>query len=56
MNNLFLDEHSDESDADVQFQSSSDSEVDEHVVTFMLGINGKSRLEINYITLSSDSE
>ena len=60
--NLFLDEDSDESDTDfnnVFSRETSDDEDDgiqENVVTFTLEINERSKIEINYITLVSDSE
>ena len=60
--NLFLDEDSDESDTDfnnVFSREASDDEDDgiqENVVTFTLEINDRSKIEINYVTLPSDSE
>ena len=62
MYNLFLDEDSDESDTDfnnVFSREASDDEDDgiqENVLTFTLEINDRSKIEINYITLPSDSE
>jgi hypothetical protein len=60
--NFFLDEDSDESDTDfdhVFSREASDDEDDgiqENVVTFTLEINDRSKIEINYVTLPSDSE
>ena len=59
--NLFLDEDSDESDTDFnnvfsRDASDDESEFQENVVTFTLEINDRSKIEINYITLLSDSE
>jgi hypothetical protein len=59
--NLFLDEDSDESDTDFNHVFSRDasddeSEFQENVVTFTLELNERSKIEINYITLVSDSE
>ncbi len=62
MYNLFLDEDSDESDTDfnnVFSREASDDEDDgiqENVLTFTLEINDRSKIEINYVTLPSDSE
>lgn len=59
---FFLDEDSDESDTDfnnVFSREASDDEDDgiqENVVTFTLEINDRSKIEINYVTLPSDSE
>jgi hypothetical protein len=59
---FFLDEDSDESDTDfnnVFSREASDDEDDgiqENVVTFTLEITDRSKIEINYITLASDSE
>jgi hypothetical protein len=59
--NLFLDEDSDESDTDFnnvfsRDASDDESEFQENVVTFTLEINDRSKIEINYVTLPSDSE
>lgn len=61
--NLFLDDDSDESDTDFNNVFSRDEnltndedEIEENVVTFTLELNDKSKIEINYITLVSDSE
>jgi hypothetical protein len=60
--NFFLDEDSDESDTDfnnVFSREASDDEDDgiqENVLTFTLEINDRSKIEINYVTLPSDSE
>ena len=63
--NLFLDDDSDESDNDFnnvfscarsRDASDDESEFEENVVTFTLEINERSKIEINYITLVSDSE
>jgi hypothetical protein len=59
--NLFLDEDSDESDTDFnnvfsRDASDDESEFQENVVTFTLEITDRSKIEINYITLASDSE
>lgn len=60
---LLIDDHSDESDTDfnnVFSRNASDDESDasreENVVSFTLEINDRSKIEINYITLISDSE
>lgn len=59
---FFLDEDSDESDTDfnnVFSREASDDEDDgiqENVLTFTLEITDRSKIEINYITLASDSE
>jgi|Laugresu1bdmlbdd_1035124.scaffolds.fasta_scaffold187274_2 hypothetical protein len=59
---FFLDEDSDESDTDfnnVFSREASDDEDDgiqENVLTFTLEINDRSKIEINYVTLPSDSE
>jgi hypothetical protein len=59
---FFLDEDSDESDTDfnnVFSREASDDEdegIQENVVTFTLEINDRSKIEINYVTLPSDSE
>lgn len=62
--NLFLDEDSDESDTDFNnvfsrgylTDDDEDDGIQENVVTFTLEINERSKIEINYITLVSDSE
>jgi hypothetical protein len=59
--NLFLDEDSDESDTDFnnvfsRDASDDESEFQENVVTFTLEITDRSKIEINYITLASDSD
>ena len=63
--NLFLDDDSDESDNDFndvfscarsRDASDDESEFEENVVTFTLEINERSKIEISYITLVSDSE
>jgi hypothetical protein len=61
--NLFLDEDSDESDTDFNnvfsrgyLTDDEDDGIQENVVTFTLEINERSKIEINYITLVSDSE
>ncbi len=56
---LLIDDHSDESDTDfnnVFLRDASDDEFEENVVSFTLEINDRSKIEINYITLISDSE
>ena len=56
---LLIDDHSDESDTDfnnVFSREASDDEFEENVVSFTLEINDRSKIEINYITLISDSE
>jgi hypothetical protein len=56
---LLIDDHSDESDTDfnnVFSRDASDDEFEENVVSFTLEINDRSKIEINYITLISDSE
>jgi hypothetical protein len=56
---LLIDDHSDESDTDfnnVFSRDASDEEFEENVVSFTLEINDRSKIEINYITLISDSE
>jgi hypothetical protein len=60
-NNLLIDDHSDESDTDFnnvfsREASDDESEFEENVVSFTLEINDRSKIEINYITLISDSE
>ena len=61
--NLLLDDDSDESDNDFntvfsrdEILTDDDDEIEENVVTFTLEINERSKIEINYITLVSDSE
>ena len=61
--NLFLDDDLDESDTDFNNVFSRDENltddediIQENVVTFTLELNDKSKIEINYITLVSDSE
>lgn len=59
--NLLTDDCSDESDTDFNNVFSRDvsddeDEIEENVVTFTLELNDKSKIEINYITLVSDSE
>jgi len=59
--NLLIDDHSDESDTDFnnvfsREASDDESEFEENVVSFTLEINDRSKIEINYITLISDSE
>lgn len=58
---LLIDDHSDESDTDFnnvfsREASDDESEFEENVVSFTLEINDRSKIEINYITLISDSE
>ena len=58
---LLIDDHSDESDTDFnnlfsREASDDESEYEENVVSFTLEINDRSKIEINYITLISDSE
>ena len=56
---LLIDDHSDYSDTDfnnVFSREASDDEFEENVVSFTLEINDRSKIEINYITLISDSE
>jgi hypothetical protein len=58
---LLIDDHSDESDTDFnnvfsRDASDDESEFEENVVSFTLEINDRSKIEINYITLISDSE
>ena len=56
---LLIDDHSDESDTDfnnVFSRDASDEEFEENVVSFTLEINDRSKIEINYITLISDSD
>ena len=57
---LFIDEQSDESDIDFNDEILTDDESDdefvEHIMTFTLELNDRSKIEINYITLISDSE
>ena len=61
--NLLLDDDSDESGTDFntvfsrdEILTDDDDEIEENVVTFTLEINERSKIEINYITLVSDSE
>lgn len=61
--NLLLDDDSDESGTDFntvfsrdEILTDHDDEIEENVVTFTLEINERSKIEINYITLVSDSE
>ena len=59
MNYDLLIEQSDEDDIDfndVFSRDESDDEIVEHIMTFTLEINDRSKIEINYITLISDSE
>ena len=60
---LLIDDHSDESGTDFntvfsrdEILTDDDDEIEENVVTFTLEINERSKIEINYITLVSDSE
>ena len=57
---LFIDEQSDEDDIDFNdvflIDDESDDEIVEKVVSFTLEINDRSKIEINYITLISESE
>ena len=56
---LLIDEQTDEDEYDfndVFLNDESDDEIVEHIMTFTLEINDRSKIEINYITLISDSE
>ena len=56
MNYDLLIEQSDEDDIDFNDVFLTDDEIVEHIMTFTLEINDRSKIEINYITLISDSE
>ena len=56
---LLIEQQSDEDEYDfndVFLNDESDDEIVEKVVSFTLEINDRSKIEINYITLISDSE
>ena len=59
-NNLFSREASDDESERLQVflepRGSESQEFEENVVSFTLEINDRSKIEINYITLISDSE